>query len=264
MSSPSPALMPPSNGDSKSKWDVVEQLIKIGTGLLALFYAAGFLVVSVHHGRYGIVMFEFLRARVFAAGILLSFFVGLPPATTLCARLAFERMKGGKGFRRWAVAGGVFFWVAVVWIFVLTPWMSGIVQPHVVTWWISPVRPPLPGFAVWFFIFAAVGGLFPRLYRTARSHADDWILVCLVGVFAIVSFAAFIYGRVIPAWGGGLPTPVTIHLSEKVAFTNSTDAPAYLVDETERGYYLIHKLDDHNASFIPREAVSSIDFEEIR
>ncbi len=81
---------------------------------------------------------------------------------------------------------------------------------------------------------------------------------------AIVIFATLPYESVRQSWGGGLPSPITVHLYHRLAFSDSVDVPAYLVDETERGYYLIHKPHDHRASFIPRDAVASIDFEEAK
>jgi hypothetical protein len=260
MSSPSSALTPPKE-QPKSTWDTAEQAVKIGTGFFALIYAAGFLVVSIHHGRYGIVMFEFLRARVFAAGGLLSIFIGVPIAATWAAILAVERMKGGTKFRRWFEGSSFLLGTLVIWTLGLGPWMSGIVQPNEFVWWTSPLKHPLPLFTACFLLVAGAFWFFHRGIWQQRFEADAGILFFLLGVLAIVSFAAWVYGNVMPGWGGGRPVPVTVHLSHKIVFSDSADVPAYLVDETERGYYLIHKADDRKASFIPRDAVASVDFE---
>src|SRR5438552_8533055 len=76
MASASPAIVP--DQQPASKWRFVERVLSAGTGVFAVVYAAGFLIVSIHHGRYGVILFEFLRARVFAAGILLSVFIAAP------------------------------------------------------------------------------------------------------------------------------------------------------------------------------------------
>src|SRR5205807_7443775 len=73
MSSTAPAASAP-----QLRLDRFEQLAKLGASVLAIVYAVGFLVVSIHHGRFGILMFEFLRARVFAAGLLLTIFMIVP------------------------------------------------------------------------------------------------------------------------------------------------------------------------------------------
>ncbi len=261
MASPSPALP---TERQKSVWDSVEQLVKVGTGLLALIYAAGFLAVSIHHARYGIVMFEFLRARVFAAGTLLAIFVGLPILTVWSSIFLFSRMKAVRNRRTWFVVSVHYVFMAAVWMLVLSPWMGGVVRPYEIVWWIPLSQHPVPLLAAWFLIISALFGLFYRAMRNRRFQADDWTVLSPLGALALVGFAAWIYGNVSPSWGGGLPMPVTVHLCHKTAFSDSADVPAYLVDETERGYYLIHKLDDHKASFLPREAIASVDFEEIK
>jgi hypothetical protein len=68
MSSQEPALFLATPTEKPTMiWGLIERVVKFGTGFVALVYAAGFLVVSVNHGKYGIVMFEFLRAKVFCS-----------------------------------------------------------------------------------------------------------------------------------------------------------------------------------------------------
>jgi len=150
---------PLSTAVPKSTWDLAEQGIKIGTGLLALFYAAGFLVVSIHHGQYGIVMFEFLRARVFAAGILFSLFLGVPVLSTWISILLSRRHKTTGKYQRWLIPIVFFSGVAYSWIFLVGPWMSGLYvrfDEFVRVWWFSPLKSPLPIFAGWFLGVSAV------------------------------------------------------------------------------------------------------------
>lgn len=242
-----------SSEQQKSLWDSAEQQIKVGTGLLALVYAVGFLIVSVHHGRYGIVMFEFLRARVFAAGILATLFVLWPVYTLLTIKAVGDR-------RRWLVLVAVtLIWAA------LSGWMSGVSRPAEIIG--SPLfflSRPVLRFTAWFLLMTWCLRIVYRSLPGKRFEPYVWPIISLLGVAVIVAFSAFMYGDVLPSWGGGMPMPVTIHLSHKTAFSDVTDFSAYLVDETERGYYLIHKSDDHKASFLPREAVASVDFEEMK
>jgi len=241
----------------------------MGSGLLATLYVAGFLVVSVHHGQYGIVMFEFLRARVFAAGILLTLFVAFPMlATWICMRF-FEHWKTRGKLGSW-INAFIFFLLALqTWVMVAGSWMSGMARSFsgLFTVSTSPFKPPLSIFAVWFLVLGAIFAVHFRLRRPVkllRAAAQQGPYFFVAGLTVILYFATVPYGIVIPFWGGGLPTPVTVHLSSKIPFSDSTDVSAYLVDETERGYYLIHRRDDHRASFVPREAVTSIDFEEVK
>jgi hypothetical protein len=57
---------------------LIERLLSYGTAVFAFIYGAGFLVVSIHHAQYGLPFFDFLRARCFAAGLLLTLLVTLP------------------------------------------------------------------------------------------------------------------------------------------------------------------------------------------
>lgn len=49
--------------------------VKIGALTSIALYIGGFIVVSIHDGTYGFVSFNFFRARLISAGILLAFFI---------------------------------------------------------------------------------------------------------------------------------------------------------------------------------------------
>jgi hypothetical protein len=115
---------------------------------------------------------------------------------------------------------------------------------------------------LWFYV---VGLVFLFAYYalkdndTVRSIQWELLGFSLLGV--AVFFANSIYRKIKPSWGGGLIVPVVVHFSHQTSFSSSLDTPAYLIDETERGYYLTQSIDSTKSTFIPREAIASIDSE---
>jgi hypothetical protein len=316
MSSPSPSLAPSSPEKPTSKWDFVEQAIKVGTGSFAVIYAAGFLLVSIHHSQYHIVMFEFLRARVFAAGILFALFLMLPviAASRWFGVLGLgqvieikeeHREKFGfmKGCTFYVFASGMAWFANILfsssysqirhplWILALPAPIIALVaygfwakrSPYLLrhSYLVGLVSVLTLGLSVyadwkaygtemlvvslWFFL---IGNCFLSLHtkfsRSAEIRTHNWELSFLYSLGFIALFANLIYGRIKPEWGGGLSTPITVHFSRPTSFSNSVNTTAYLIDETDKGFYVTHTPDDHKASFIPREAVASVDFEETK
>lgn len=52
-------------------------LTQMGAVAVVVLYVCGFLTISLHYARYGIVQFDLLRAKVLSAGILLSVFLAI-------------------------------------------------------------------------------------------------------------------------------------------------------------------------------------------
>jgi hypothetical protein len=120
---------------------------------------------------------------------------------------------------------------------------------------------------IWLIIFTAAPVAFSRFItrEKAEGRKTEWYFAsagyCIV---AVIAFTHLLYFKIKPAWGGGLPQHVTVNLTKSIPFSNSGNVQAFLIDETDKGYYLTHKADDHRASFVPRDAVGSIDFEEVK
>ena len=57
---------------------VLETVSKAGAVLLAIIYAAGFLIVILHHAQYGIAEFNPLKPKIFSAGILFGLLFAAP------------------------------------------------------------------------------------------------------------------------------------------------------------------------------------------
>ena len=321
MSSQEPALSPPTPTEKpRVIWGLIERAVKFGTGFVALVYAAGFLVVSVHHGKYGVVMFEFLRARVFAAGLLLAVFLLIPivAASRMFALFGLRTMGGTRYLKSenlkfarvnsiaqfsvlaCGLAGGaqaIFVSEAgatlpatkadAIWFVLLMIAMGPILlmrdkwfdtHPKTIAainlsallaflFALQKTRGhQFSGVTYWFF---GVGVGFLFLHWVTAGNAETVRRINWEGWFfsflgLVLIFTTTIYGHVKPAWGGGAVSPVTIHFAHPMQFSSSTDIAAYLIDETDKGFYLTHKIDDHKGTFVPREAIASIDFEELK
>jgi hypothetical protein len=81
----------------------------------------------------------------------------------------------------------------------------------------------------------------------------------LSAIGEIIFYAAAIFGSIQPRWGGGAPAPVVFLLNKPVAWLNSAEAHASLLDETDQGFYVLTP-GRGKALFIPRADVVSIYF----
>ncbi len=74
-------------------------------------------------------------------------------------------------------------------------------------------------------------------------------------------YATQVYGKIKPSYGGGMPTPVVLHFSGKNAMSESAEARALLIDETDHGYYLLRNAAEKKSYFVRRDAVIAVVFE---
>jgi hypothetical protein len=75
------ALPPAGDPRGSRLWflrETVEPVTKVGAVVAALTYVAGFVVVNLHHGQFGIVELSLLKARVVAAGVLFGVLTLIP------------------------------------------------------------------------------------------------------------------------------------------------------------------------------------------
>ncbi|MHB8526674.1 MAG: hypothetical protein ACYDD2_11025 [Candidatus Acidiferrales bacterium] len=83
-----------------------------------------------------------------------------------------------------------------------------------------------------------------------------WVLINTIMLFGI--FAIVLYPKIPPAFGGGRPTQVVLQFANVSPIDNSNKTDAWLVDETDDGYYVIRKPQDRKAIFIPKPLVSAV------
>jgi hypothetical protein len=83
-------------------------------------------------------------------------------------------------------------------------------------------------------------------------------------VLVMTFYSVRIYGSLAPQFGGAVPVPVIVQFAKKDFIDKPTTLPTMLVEETEFGYYVTASRDAHSAYFIPRDSVSSIQYDHSR
>jgi hypothetical protein len=68
-----------------------------------------------------------------------------------------------------------------------------------------------------------------------------------------------VFGAIEPKFGGGAPHPVVVYLSQPVAWLSPGPVEASLLDETDRGLYVL-PAEKAKALFIPDRDISAIYF----
>jgi hypothetical protein len=71
-----------------------------------------------------------------------------------------------------------------------------------------------------------------------------------------------IYPRVVPKLGGGAPVSVTFQFVGKSPIDNAERMRAFLIDETDNGFYLVRTVQDKEAIFLPRSQVAAVYFKQ--
>ena len=85
-----------------------------------------------------------------------------------------------------------------------------------------------------------------------------WEFLPLYFVGLVTLYSTKVYPSVFPQIGGGAPSQIVLYLSDTAPL--STCTKVFLLDETEKGYYVLLKPDDKSGYFIRREAVRAIKF----
>jgi hypothetical protein len=113
---------------------------------------------------------------------------------------------------------------------------------------------------IWFY---AVGLVFLWL-RSKRiredAHTYDWERQGFAVLGIITFFAVFIYSHITPAYGGGAPLRVDMTFTRATSFSASKTDVAFLLEQDSQGYYIVHKPDETETHFLPRDAVAEIVF----
>jgi hypothetical protein len=282
--------------------------LKHAAVLFAVIYGIGFLVLSIHHARFGVEMTEPFKPKVFSAGILFAVLTGVP-----C--IAMARLSAMFGLRmprtKTVIGSGAAYiwleWVLDFWLiavglrmgsailfspFDLLPkypgWLFWIIYCALVAtasvWFTDmnrwPVRTIIIKFiffaslvtivfrynshelflqVVWFY-FVGLILLWLHFVRKRRAQTYDWERQAFALLGVVAFFAIFVYGHVRSAYGGGAPIRIDMSFNRATSFSaNQTDG-GFLVDQDSQGYYVVHKAEDTETHFIPRDAIVEIVF----
>ena len=117
--------------------------------------------------------------------------------------------------------------------------------------------------SVWFYSCAVVARVIHPFFGQpimlkAFTEWESWI----VGLLALVSFfATTLYGHVQFRYGGGAAVPIRLYLSgDAPTLFAPVPTPAWLLEETDAGFYILRAPKDVSSLFIPRSSVRALEF----
>jgi len=112
---------------------------------------------------------------------------------------------------------------------------------------------------VWFLLCGRMLVYVIRQVRDAGKGFGVDLHKWVVGAFALVGFFALsIYPKISPAIGGGFPVAVEMQFADKSPFGNSSRAGVWLIDENDKGFYVLQSGREKKAVFIRRDLISAI------
>ena len=98
-----------------------------------------------------------------------------------------------------------------------------------------------------------------RIRKTDEVRKTEWEQLFLAVVPVVFGlYATKVYPNIPHQLGGGASTPIVLHLTKKLPVFDSQDVSAFLIDETEQGYYVLRGSD--RALFVARGLVEEVEF----
>lgn len=150
---------------------LADTLSKSVAAIAIAIYACGFLVISLHHSRYGFSSTNPFRPRIFAAGTWFLFFSAIPVSLAMWYRK-----------RTWRdIAESLLF---VTFIFI------GIGNSVFYVLEVSPTSGPISDIRWWFWLWAVGIAIGLLLYIFAKSRKTPTILLPVASVATVLFFVA--------------------------------------------------------------------------
>jgi hypothetical protein len=117
---------------------------------------------------------------------------------------------------------------------------------------------------LWFF---AAGFLSFAFHSTVTNPEErrkfEWELQLPVVAGGLLLYSTLIYARILPAFGGGMPTPAVLYFESKNPLSSSGSADVQLIEESDKGFYVLDPRVDTMAYFLRRDIVSMIHYRKI-
>src|SRR6266566_4971434 len=261
-----------------SPW--AETFSKAVAGIAIALYACGFLIVSLHHSKFGFVGTNPFRPRVLAAGAWFFFFTGIPASFAASYRpkswLKIARDSAALWVGSYSTSillGYVLFaaWLALVEAvnYSKVPnWLATAASVLLTAFYVAePTRTLLvkhefemSSIALWFFACSVVAIVEFKIRNPRNLVADaEWAKMLGVLFVALLAFAQYVYPHLKASWGGGTPANVTIYFTKDSLLGPGKAVQAQLIEEADEGFYIVGPKES-KAIFVPRSSVALIYF----
>jgi hypothetical protein len=122
---------------------------------------------------------------------------------------------------------------------------------------------PISAMTWWLFACGLTTVVVPHYWQRLREGDIQDMSPLTSLIVLLMFFAQSVYPQVRPIMGGGNPPVVTVLLGTDLPFAvKQKPLRMFLLDENERGLYLIRSKKSKQALWIPREAVASIIYQD--
>ena len=113
----------------------------------------------------------------------------------------------------------------------------------------------------WYYVAGIATFWTHSIWQKLKSGSEvPWEYLPLYFLALLSLYSTKLYPAVRPQVGGGAPSPIVLYSSDSTPLWNCPSASVFLVDEADKGYYVLLKPDDKSGYFIRREAVKAIRF----
>jgi len=116
--------------------------------------------------------------------------------------------------------------------------------------------------SVWFYVCAlAAKGLQKLTSDYGKWRGFEWERYIGIFVSLVLFFSTFVYGHAKFQFGGGAAIPIRLYLTSGANIESLTDqAQAFLVEETDTGFYILKSAKDKTSYFLPRALIRALEF----
>jgi hypothetical protein len=287
-------------GSRKLLTDLAPWADSLSKGVAAIaiaVYACGFLIVSLHHSKYGFIGTNLFRPHIVAAGAWFVLFLAIPiTAAAKYTTLSWTKIAQDMYFF-WIASFGLsisfsiplFTFEAVPtvearhirWWFVAIIAVSllgtiGLLRKNLTATFASVVllgtfvviqvrwmilhHFDLSAVALWFFgVFVVATVEIKMRSQENLAEAGQWAKPLGTLLVVLLIFSEYYYPNLKSSWGGGAPVSVTIYFTKDSAISPSKAVSAQLIEESDEGFYIVGPKETR-AIFVPRSSVALVYF----
>jgi hypothetical protein len=98
-------------------------------------------------------------------------------------------------------------------------------------------------------------------FKSASLRSLEFERLIPLAASLLIFYGTWVYGMILPIYGGGLPVSAILYLDRPIAGLPSGGTVAAIIEETDQGYYFLLKQNpDSRAIFVRRSDVAGVRF----